>query len=245
MEMTKVMSLVKASGFSNSSEFRDYWADDYLASILNTARMDQKITRVVHNHVVPVGIRDDAEFHTGDWAGVGETWFETAQGANEFLGSRAVAKAIAAHAPFLPEVVHLHCKELPQWDLGLETPSLKLIAFFHSSPIMTREQSQQYWTHEHVRIASALNDPTRYAPRYVQNHTLLDYHTVNPEHDFVGAPELWFHSEAAAQKLFREMDGSRMDELVADEAKFSDRKRTVSLITDEHLVYSKNDSNGR
>jgi hypothetical protein len=36
-----------------------------------------------------------------------------------------------------------------------------------------------------------------------------------------------------------------MDELVADEAKFSDRKRTVSLITDEHLVYSKNDSKGR
>jgi hypothetical protein len=56
MEMTKVMSLVKARGFSTSSDFRAYWADEYLRSLLAVSDMREKTSRVVHNHAVPIQI---------------------------------------------------------------------------------------------------------------------------------------------------------------------------------------------
>src|SRR3546814_16850785 len=80
----------------------------------------------------------------------------------------------------MPEISHLLCSELPTWDHGLERASVKMIAFFLPSATMTREQSQHYWTHEHVRVGTTLNDPTPYAPRYVQNHTLTDFHHEKP-----------------------------------------------------------------
>src|SRR3546814_8023404 len=78
---------------------------------------------------------------------------------------------------------------------------------------MTREQSQHYWTHEHVRVGTTLNDPTPYAPRYVQNHTLPDFHAEKPEYDFAGAPELWFKSEEAARRMFFERSEEHTSEL--------------------------------
>src|SRR3546814_4468396 len=90
----------------------------------------------------------------------------------------------------MPEISHLLCSELPTWDHGLERASVKMIAFFLPSATMTREQSQHYWTHEHVRVGTTLNDPTPYAPRYVQNHTLPDFHAEKHEYDFAGAPEI-------------------------------------------------------
>jgi hypothetical protein len=110
---------------------------------------------------------------------------------------------------------------------------------------MTREQSQHYWTHEHVRIGSELNDPTRFAPRYVQNHMLPDFHTAKPEYDFAGAPELWFYSEDAAKRIFLEPSASNMEKLAADEAKFSNRKTTISFITDERMVYERAEAGKR
>jgi hypothetical protein len=218
--------------------FREYWAGDYLRSILAVGEVSSTIRRIVHNQAVPVGIREDSEFSTGDWSGIAEMWFDTQADAEAFLSNRAIARAVASHAKSLPKVVHLHCTELPQWGSALERPTLKMFAFFHPSATMTREESQHYWTHDHVRVASALNDPRRYVARYLQNHIVSGYHTADPAYDFAGAPELWFYSEAAAQKLFREMDPERTDALVADEAKFSDRKRTYALITDEQTVYA-------
>jgi hypothetical protein len=235
--MAKVLSLISAPGLQPDA-FREYWAGDYLQSLLAIGEVSSRIRRIVHNHVVPVGIREDSEFSAGDWSGIAETWFDTQADAQAFLSSPAIAGAVASHSKWLPKVVHLHCTELPQWGSVVEKPTLKLFAFFHPSAAMTREQSQHYWTHHHVKVASALNDPKRYVARYLQNHVVSGYHTADPAYDFAGAPELWFYSEAAAQKLFHEMDPERTAALIADEARFSDRKRTYAVITDEQPVYA-------
>jgi hypothetical protein len=243
--MTKVLSLVKTAPSVTPDAFRKYWAQDYLMSLFEVPGVRERISRVVHNHVVPLAIREDPDFREGEWAGFSETWFDSREDAEAFLTNPAVAKAIASHAKVMPSVVHLHCTELPIWDTGLAQASVKMIAFFHPSASMTREQSQHYWTHEHVRIGSALNDPTRYAPRYVQNHMVSGYHTANPEFDYAGAPELWFSSKDAAQRMFREMSSESLEKLAEDEAKFSDRKKTISFITDEQSVYSRSASGER
>jgi uncharacterized protein (TIGR02118 family) len=235
--MTKILSLVKTRDGTSIEAFREYWRNVYLPSILELKDVKGGIAKVAHNHAVPLVIREDAEFPPPAWAGVGEMWFDRREDAESFLNHPALAGAIRSHAGLLTEIVHLHCTELPIWDLGLEKPSVKMIAFFHPSTTMTRAESQDYWTNKHVAVGQALNDPTRFAPRYVQNHVLPEFHTASPEHDFAGAPELWFYSEEAAQRLFRESDN--MDELNADEAKFSDRKSTVALVTDESVVYTR------
>src|SRR3546814_15384221 len=88
--------------------------------------------------------------------------------------------AEASHAQMMPEISHLLCSELPTWDHGLERASVQMIAFFVPSSTMTREQSQHYWTHEHARVGTPLNEQTPYAPRYVQHHTLPHYHAEPP-----------------------------------------------------------------
>src|SRR3546814_19796752 len=96
---------------------------------------------------------------------------------------------------------------------------------------MTREQSQHYWTHEHVRVGTTLNDPTPYAPRYVQNHTLPDFHAEKPEYDFAGAHDLWFKSEEAARRMF--FEAKNLDLPAADETKFSYRSPQAILVNDD------------
>ena len=171
------------------------------------------------------------------WGGVGEKWFNGREDAEAFLNHPQLAHVLASHADSVVEVVHLHCTELLTWDLGARSAPLKLMAFFHPSASMNRAQSQDYWTNRHVKIGSALNNPQRFCPRYVQNHTLLDYHNARPEYDFAGCPELWFSSRDAAQQLFSETD--KLEELRIDEAKFSDRAATLALMTDEQPVYSR------
>ncbi len=235
--MIKLMTLMKASPSLDSQSFSTFWVDEFLPSILATPE-GAKIVRVVHNHVVPLQIRENAGFSVGEWAGVGETWFESRADADAFLASPSVKAAVASHGDKLVETVDLLCTELPIWDDGLEKPSVKMIAFFHPSAEMNRTQSQRYWTDVHVGVGSRLNDPKPYAPRYRQNHVLADFHTAKPEYDFVGAPELWFKSEDTARRMF--VEAKNMDLLAEDEAKFSDRGRTLAFVTDEQEVFVRN-----
>lgn len=234
--MLKLMTLVKASPKLDRAAFRAYWADKYLPSILETPE-GRSIVRVVHNHAMPLHIRDDDDFVMEGWSGVGETWFESRADADAYLASPDVRAAVESHADALPEVVDLLVREQPTWDNGLEKSTVKMMAFFHPSARMTREQSQHYWTHSHVPVGRKLNDPTPYAPRYVQNHVLPDFHTANPDYDFAGSPVLWFKSEDSAQRMF--FEAKNLDLLAEDEAKFSDRKKTVQLVTDEQEVYAR------
>jgi hypothetical protein len=99
---------------------------------------------------------------------------------DSFLDHPGLATVLESHSRVVAELVHLHCTELPTWDLGVENPPVKMMAFFHPSRTMTRAQSQDYWTNKHVAIGMALNNPQRFCPRYVQNHTLPDYHNATP-----------------------------------------------------------------
>jgi uncharacterized protein (TIGR02118 family) len=233
--MTKIVSLVKTRPGTSAEAFREYWRGPFLNSILDLGDLRKSVVKIVHNHAFPLVIRDD--FPISPWAGFSEMWFDGRGDGDGFLNHPGLPAVLASHSALVAEVLHLHCSELPTWDLGVDSPPLKMMAFFLPSRNITRAQSQDYWTNKHVAIASALNNPKRFCPRYVQNHTLLDYHNAAPEYDFAGAPELWFYSKEAALELFSETD--HLVELQADEAKFSNRAATVALMTDEQLVYSR------
>jgi hypothetical protein len=233
--MTKLVSLIKTRAGVDAKTFREYWRGPFLHSLLELGQAKKSVAKVTHNHTFPLVIR--ADFPVSPWAGFGEMWFDTREEGEAFLGNPGLAGVLASHSAIVSEVVHLHCTELPTWDLGVEHPPIKMMAFFHPSKAMTRAQSQDYWTNKHVAIGTALNNPKRFCPRYVQNHTLPDFHTTKPEYDFAGAPELWFYSQEDALKLFAEVD--KLDDLKVDEARFSDRAATVALITDDQPVYSR------
>jgi hypothetical protein len=233
--VTKILSLVKSRPGTQPEAFREYWHDAYLRSLLELEGVKGTAVKITHNHAFPMIIRDGWPLPA--WAGVGEMWLDEAKDAEVFLNHSNLAEFLASHAEFLPEVIHYPCTELPTWDLGAENPPVKMIAFFQPSAAMTRAESQDYWTNKHVPIGRALQNPTRFAPRYVQNHVLPDFHTINSEYDFAGAPELWFYSKDAALQLFGETD--KLEALQADEAKFSNREATIALMTDERPVYSR------
>jgi hypothetical protein len=233
--MTKIISLVKTHPGITAEAFREYWRGPFLHSILDLEDLTKSVVKITHNHTLPLVIRDD--FAVSPWAGFSEIWFDGREDGDRLLNHPALPAVLASHSEVVAEVVHLHCTELPTWDLGVENPPIKLMAFFHPSSTMTRAQSQDYWQNKHVAIGTALQNPQRFCPRYVQNHTLPDYHNAKPEYDFAGGPELWFYSRDAALKLFGETD--KLAELQADEAKFSDRASTVALMTDEQAVYSR------
>jgi hypothetical protein len=233
--MTKILSLVKTRPGTSPEAFRAYWRGPFLNSILELEGLKKGLVKITHNHTLPLVIRDD--FTVSPWAGFSEMWFDSRQDGDAFLNNRGLPALLASHSGVIAEIVHLHCTELPTWELGVENPPLKLMAFFHPSRAMTRAQSQDYWTNKHVAVGSALSNPKRFCPRYVQNHTLPDYHNAKPEYDFAGGPELWFFSKDDALKLFAESD--KLEELRVDEAKFSDRASTVALITDDTPVYSR------
>jgi len=232
--MFKLISLVKTRPGTRPDIFRDYWRESYLRSLLALPELRSTMIKVTHNHTFPLVIRDD--FPMSPWAGFSEIWFDRQSDMTAFLNHPAVLALPASHADVLAEVVHYPCTERLTWDLGVESPPIKMMAFFHPARTKTRAESQYYWTYRHVAIATGLNHPTRFAPRYVQNHVLLDHHTAKPEYDFAGAPELWFYSREAALELFGETD--RLLELQADEAQFSDRAATVALMTDDQPVYT-------
>src|SRR3546814_15713858 len=84
--MLKLMTLVKASPTFDHAGFRDYWAGRYLPSIL-AAPEARGIVRIVHNHAVPLHIRDDDQISEGGWAGVSETRFQHRTDADAFMAS--------------------------------------------------------------------------------------------------------------------------------------------------------------
>jgi hypothetical protein len=233
--MTKILSLIRSRPGISPAALRDYWREPFLHSILELSGVKQGVEKVTHNHTLPLVIRED--FPISQWAGFSEIWFDGRESGDRFLTHPDLASVLASHAAVVTEVVHLHCTELLTWDLGVENPPIKMMAFFHPSKAMTREQSQDYWTNKHVAVGMALNRPQRFCPRYVQNHTLPDYHNADAEYDYAGGPELWFYSKEAALQLFTETD--KLDDLKLDEAKFSDRAATVALMTDDVPVYSR------
>ncbi len=93
------------------------------------------------------------------------------------------------------------------WDRGGRHDALKALAFFHARAGTTREESQRYWSTDHVVLGDRLGMALKLS-KYVQNHALPDYHAKDPRFDFVGAPELWFNSLDDANSLFTDQERS-------------------------------------
>jgi hypothetical protein len=236
MQMSKIISLVKAKPGLSGEDFRNYWREHYLADILAIETVWANVERVTHNYVKLNSIREDAEMETPEWAGVGETWFSDRAAATAFLTDLEVGRVAREHSANLLEIVHVHVMEVPMWDRGGNHDAMKAIAFFHPSSAMNREQSQRYWSQEHVKKGADL-DLAGKISKYVQNRTLLDFHAVDAKYDYAGAPEFWFADMGDANDLFA--DAAKVAELIEDEAKFSDRPTSFTLVVDEVAVYSR------
>src|ERR1700728_2931664 len=133
--MTKIVSLVKTRPGTSPEAFREYWRGPFLNSILDLEGLTKSVVKITHNHVLPLVIRDD--FPISPWAGFSEMWFDERGDADGFLNHPALPGVLASHSLLVAEVLHLHCTELPTWDVGVDSPPLKMMAFFLPSRNMT------------------------------------------------------------------------------------------------------------
>jgi uncharacterized protein (TIGR02118 family) len=226
--VTKIISLVKSVAGTDAVEFRRYWGEIFLPSLLALPEVTAKLQRVVHNHVQPGSLREEAQVLP--WAGVGEFWYSDRAAADAFLASPGVAQILRGHSGQLPLIVHLHVQEQLMWDRGGKHDAMKAMAFFHPPIGVSREQALRYWNVEHMAVSARL-EMDRKLSKYVQNHGLPDYHVADPRYDFIGSPELWFNSTEDAQSLFA--DEAKVAEMAKDEERFSDRASGAIVIVDE------------
>lgn len=230
--MSKIISLVQSAGMAPDA-FREYWREKFLASLLEIPAARENLVRVVHNHVVPSNLRPEGDLPPGEWAGAAVFWFYDRESGQRFLSSPDVARAIASHADVMPEVVHLHVRELGGWDLGGE-PAVKIMSFFLPRGDTTREVALQYWNTHHLRETRRLGLSQRLA-RYLQNHTFSDHLTTNPSYNFAGGLEMWLATRKDADELFA--DEALLAELQVDEAKFVDQQNSIMFLVEEENVY--------
>ena len=231
--MTKIITLVKSSGMAGE-EFRKYWRERYLASVLAISEARNNLVRVVHNHVLPSSMRPDEDNASDRWAGISEMWYYDQPSAEGFLASNAVRDAIAAHAKTLPEIVHLHIREIAGWDRGGRNAALKVMAFFVPPEGMSRADAQRYWNDEHLRETARLGMSQKVS-KYIQNHSFPDCQNMDPRYNFAGGPEMWFENADEAGRLFA--DSAVRDELRVDELNFTDPRYGVMLTVEEENVY--------
>ena len=229
--MSKIITLVKSSGMTRD-EFREYWRDVWLPSLLAVPETGDNLVRIVFNHVLPSNIRPDEEVPSDQWAGFAEMWYYDRPSAERFLASPGVQSAIAAHAEAIPEVVHLHVFEIAGWDRGTGKVALKALNLFIPRDGMSRTEAQRYWSDEHLRETTRLGMSQKLS-KYVQNHSFPDHRTADPRYDFAGGPEMWFESMEEAESIFA--DEALLAELKEDEVKFVDH--SLTLVVEEEDVY--------
>lgn len=233
--MSKVITLVKNSGLA-PDEFRTYWRDEFLASLLALPEARENLVQVVHNHVLPSSPRGDNNPALSDWAGAALSWYYDIESAHRFLQSPQVVRVIASHAEVIPEVVHLHVREINGWDLtGGKPAALKMISFFLPRPDSTRAEAQLYWSTHHLRETARLGLSQRLV-KYVQNHTFPDHVNGNPMYNFAGGPEMWFESQEDANEMFA--DPALLAELKSDEVKITAPDGGMMFLVEEESVFS-------
>jgi len=231
--MTKIITLVKSSG-ATGEEFRKYWRESYLPSILAVPETRNKLVRMVHNYVLPSSMRSDEGAAPGQWAGVSEMWYYDQPSAEGFLTSAAVKDAIAAHGQTFSEVVHLHVQEIMGWERGVRDFALKVMAFFVPREGMSRADALHYWNYEHLQVTARLGMSQKLS-KYIQNHSFPDHHNADPRYDFAGGLAMWFETADQAGSIFA--DEELVAELKLDEQKFADPRNSMMLMVEEENVY--------
>lgn len=111
---------------------------------------------------------------------------------------------------------------------------VKIIVCAVRKPGWTHEQFDNYWRTNHAAVIKSVPEFTRHVRRYVQCHLTASDTPFLAAGAFDGVAELWFDDRAAMDAAFTE---PRYLEIIrADELKFVDMERTVSMVTDEFEV---------
>lgn len=230
--MTKVITLVRSSGMA-PDEFREYWRESVLPSLLAVPEARENLVRVVHNHVLPADARSEEKSPFDQWAGVTEFWYYDRPSAERFLASSEAQQAIASHGK-IPEIVYLHVFEIAGWDRKSRETAMKMMGFFIPKDGLSRIEAQRHWSDEHLRVTARLGMSQKLC-KYIQNHTFPEYRTSDPRYNFAGGPEMWFETMEEANSIFA--DEALLAELKVDEETFTDTRQSVMLMLEEADVY--------
>jgi hypothetical protein len=230
--MKKVLSLIAANGQADLREAQSYWDNAYLKTFLQAPAVRGRIVKLVHNHAVPLS-QQKGRAPNLDWVGVAELWFDSAESAQSFIAAAGPQSHGDIDSRLMPKIMHFRCKEIPMWDRAGPQNGPKVFHFFKSSPSMTRDESLKYWNEQHIKVGQGMGTAD-FVARYMQNHFLESSMPIEPEYDFIGAPELWFNTVEDSQGGYK--DPSKVATRAVDENKFSDRAATVSIVAAEKII---------
>ena len=234
--MNKVITLIKSSGVSRE-EFRKYWKESWLPSLLAIPDVRENLVRIVYNHVIPAQVRPGEASASDHWVGVAEFWFYDRSSTERFLSSVAVDQLLKSHSDVIAEVVHLHVYEFGGWDRGSREFAMKMMAFIPPKLGTSRAECQDYWKDRHVRETARLGMSQKLS-KYHQNHTVAEHRITDFSYDFAGVAEMWYETMADAGSIFS--NEALLRELKLDEAKFADPGRAMMLMFEEETVYITN-----
>ena len=108
---------------------------------------------------------------------------------------------------------------------------VKLIVCAVRKAGMSHAEFDQYWRNQHAAVIKSVPEFTRHVRRYVQCHLASSDTPFLEGGAYDGVAELWFDDVAAVNAAFTEP--RYLEVIRADELKFVDMERTVSLITEE------------
>lgn len=234
--MNKVITLIKSSGVSRD-EFRKYWKETLIPSLLEIPDAQKNLVRIVYNHVIPAQVRAGEASASDHWVGVAEFWFYDRPSTERFLSSVAVDQLVKSNSEVIAEVVHLHVYEFGGWDRGSREFAMKMMAFIPPKLGTSRAECQGYWKDRHVQETARLGMSQKLS-KYYQNHTVAEQQIPDFNYDFAGVAEMWYETMADAESIFS--DQALLTELKLDEAKFADPERAMMLMFEEETVYVTN-----
>lgn len=164
-----------------------------------------------------------------EWGGVGQIWVRSEQALGELFED-------PSRAAMPPDEVETFGRELGAsimqtreqvvFDRG--PVELSFVALIHRPPGFPRERFSARWTESGAHFC-ALEEVSRHANRYIQNHALPGSEWAD------GVVEVGFGSAAAAAAFFAEP--KLVEDMAPSEADFVDHSRMTSLLVRENLLY--------
>lgn len=111
---------------------------------------------------------------------------------------------------------------------------VKIIVCAVRKPGMSFEDFDRYWREQHAAVIRSVPEFNRHVRRYVQCHLAAQDTPFAGVGAYDGVAELWFDSVDDVVRAFNEP--RYLEVIRADELKFVDLERSVSMITEEFQV---------
>lgn len=232
--MIKLMLLFKTPATVAAEDFRGFVRDEFLPRFRAIELVKAHLQRAVHHHAIPTPIRDHEPANASVWAGAACYYFDSRVMAEALLVD-ADYRQLLSDSTLLSDCVPLLVDEVWMYNHDHSELPVKAFAFFKRQPQLSRLEALQYYQGPHAALGATIN--RNRTVRYIQNHVLLDYHHPDSRYAFDGGPEIWFKSMDVAMDLFS--DQQAMATLAEDEAKFVQTDELVHFLTDEQLVFEK------